>query len=223
MRRLVAWLVLLVLLCFHPTRAQNFGPSPQAKRPVSARERLVPVQARKAFWKGVGSLDKRDAEKSLAHFQRAVAEFPEYYEAYCEMGMIQIALGHNGEAWKSFAQSIVLSQGRYAEPFFGLGLLLDGLGESSAAEAMIRRGLELDVSSWIGRFVLAQVLFRQDRLDEAERNIRETIRRKPRFALAHAMLANICLRRHAYGAALAELEAYLRLARMSSRARSRSP
>ena len=219
----VPWLVLLVFLCLHPTSAQKFEPSPQAKHLVSAREQLIPVRARDAFQKGVGSLDKRDAKRSLAHFQRAVAEFPEYYEAYYEMGMIQIALGRNEEAGESFARSIILSQGRYAEPYFGLGLLLDGLGESSAAEAMIRRGLELDVSSWIGRFVLAQVLFHQDRLDEAERNIRETLQRKPRFAMAHALLANICLRKHAYEAALTELEAFLRLApngQMSDRGQS---
>ena len=49
---------------------------------VSVRELSIPPKALHAFEQGVELLAKKDPAGSLPHFQRAIAEYAGYYEAY---------------------------------------------------------------------------------------------------------------------------------------------
>jgi len=54
-------------------------------------------------------------------------------------------------------------------------------------------------------------LLRLERLDEAERSAHEALLRKPNFAQAYLVLADVYARRHEYRAQMQDLDVYLKL------------
>ncbi len=114
-------------------------------------------------------------------------------------------------AAQAFQKAIDLSGGRYAWAQFALGLLVCRRGEYAEAETVIREGLEVDGRSAIGHLFLSVALFRLNRLEEAERSAQEALLRKPGFALAYLVLADVHGRRGEYARQLQDLDAYVKL------------
>jgi tetratricopeptide (TPR) repeat protein len=197
----------LVLYLNSPSTAQTERNS----YTVSARELKIPGKARREFEKGLGRLLKRDPAGSVSHFTKAAQAFPDYYEAYYHVGVAEMSLGHRGEAVQAFQMAIDLSGGRYAWAEFGFGYLLYLEGKPEEAVTIIHRGLEVDGSSAVGYLILGLVLFRLERLDEAERSAQEALLRNPNCAQAYLVLADVYGRRHEYRAQLQGLDTYLRL------------
>src|SRR5712664_2669866 len=192
-------------------RASNPSPVRRTAYTVSVRELRIPGKARNAFEKGLARLAKNDADGSRSQFVRATATFPDYYEAYYHMGVADLRLGREEEAAQAFQKAIDLSGGRYAWAQFALGLLLCRRGEFAEAETVIREGLEVDGRSAIGHLFLSVALFRLNRLEEAERSAREALLRKPGFALAYLVLADVHGHRGEYARQLQDLDAYVKL------------
>ena len=178
---------------------------------VSVRELKIPSKARREYEKGLGSLAKKDIAGSLMHFTKASEAFPDYYEAYYHVGVAETKLGHKDEARRAFQKAIDLSGGRYAWAEFGFGYLLYLEGKSEEAVTIIRRGLEADESSPVGYLVLGMALLRLNRLDEAEKSAHEALLRKPNFAQAYLVLADVYACRHEYRAQMQDLDVYLKL------------
>jgi len=192
-------------------KAGNSSPVRRTDYAVSVRELRIPVKARNAFEKGLERLAKNDAVGSRTQFLRATATFPDYYEAYYHMGVADLRLGREEEAAQAFQKAIDLSGGHYAWAQFALGLLLCRRGEYAEANTIIREGLEVDGRSATGHLFLSVALFHLNRLEEAEKSAREALLRKPGFALAYLMLADVHGRRGEYARQLQNLDAYLRL------------
>jgi len=192
-------------------RASNPSPVRRTAYTVSVRELGIPGKARNAFEKGLARLAKNDADGSRSQFVRATATFPDYYEAYYHMGVADLRLGREEEAAQAFQKAIDLSGGRYAWAQFALGLLLCRRGEYAEAETVIRKGLDVDGSPATGHLFLSVALFRLNRLEDAERSAREALLRRPGFALAYLVLADVHGRRGEYARQLQNLDAYLKL------------
>jgi tetratricopeptide (TPR) repeat protein len=171
----------------------------------------IPPKAHQAFQKGIERLARDDAAGSLPHFQRAIAEFANYYEAYFEIGAADLKLSRNADAELALRKSIELSGGQYAEPLFALGAVLEKDGKLSESEGIIRKALDLDPTPWAGHYCLGWALFSLNRLQEAEKSVGEALRRKPDSPEAHLLLADIHHRQHDYPALLKDLDAYLKL------------
>jgi tetratricopeptide (TPR) repeat protein len=178
---------------------------------VSVRDLKISDKAHEEYNKGLLSLAKKDLVASLNHFTKAVKAFPEYYEAFYHMGVVQTSLGKLGDAMQAFQKSIDLSGGRYAWAQFGLGYALYLEDKTSEAESVIRRGLEVDGNSPDGHAILGMVLLRLDRTDEAEKSAREALLRKPDFAEAYLVLSDAYGRKREYREQLQDLETYLKL------------
>src|SRR5207245_5591189 len=131
---------------------------------------------------------KRDPAGTLAHFQRAVAELPSYYEAYYQMGLVYTRLGRAAEAEEAFQKAIDLSQSRYPLALFGLASLLSENNRFSEAEPLARRGLELEGNSWYGQFELARALMALHQADAAEKSHREARTPKRDYPPTHPLL-----------------------------------
>jgi tetratricopeptide (TPR) repeat protein len=142
---------------------------------VSVRELGIPTKALQAFQKGADLLAKKDAAASLPHFQRAVAEFASFYEAYYRMGVADLKLWRLTDAEQAYRKSIELSAGQYAQPLLALGILLSYQEKYAEAEGVTRKGLDLDPTSWAGHYALGCSLFGLNRLEEAEKSIREAL------------------------------------------------
>ncbi len=189
----------------------KWSPVRPNKYTVSVRDLKIPDKAREEYVKGMARLAKDDSAGGVNHFTKAIKAFPEYYEALSQLGIAEVHLGSREEARKAFQAAIELSKGRHAAAQFGMGYLLYLEGKADEAEAILRRGLELDGSAPDGHVILGMALLRLDRLDEAERSAREALLRKPGFAEAYLVLADVYARRRNYHEQLQDLETYLRL------------
>jgi len=178
---------------------------------VSVRELKIPAKARNEYNRGLELLAKSDPLGSLSHFNKATAAFPEYYEAFYEIGIAESRLKHQDNALEAFQKSIDLSGGRFAKAQFAYGLLLSKRGESEEAERLIRTGLETDSNSPEGHLFLAISLVGQNRFDDAEKSVREALLRKPNYADAYLVLGQVYSQREDYQAEVQALDAYLRL------------
>src|SRR6266481_6581607 len=183
----------------------------QKKYTVSVRELKIPDKAREEYQKGMICLGKDESAGGVNHFTKAIKAFPDYYEALSQLGISEIHLGRKEEARKAFQAAIDLSKGRHAAAQFGLGYLLYLEGNPGEAEAILRRGLEVDGNAPDGQVILGMALLRLDRLDEAERSAREALLRRPGYAEAYLVLADVYARRRNYREQLQDLETYLRL------------
>jgi tetratricopeptide (TPR) repeat protein len=192
-------------------KANNASLMRRADYAVSVRELRIPGKARNAFEKGLQRLAKNDSAGGRMQFVRAVTAFPDYYEAYYHIGVADLKSGRDEEASQAFQKAIDLSRGHYAWAQFALGLLLCRRGEYAEAEAVIRRGLDVDGTSPTGYLFLSAALFRLNRLEEAEKSAREALLRKPGLASAYLVLADIHGRRGEYTRELQTLDAYLKL------------
>ena len=192
-------------------RASNPSPVRRTAYTVSVRELRIPGKARNAFEKGLARLAKNDADGSRSQFARATVTFPDYYEAYYHMGVADLRLGREEEAAQAFQKAIDLSGGRYAWAQFALGLLLCRRGEYAEAETVIRKGLDVDGSTATGYLFLSVALLHRNRLEEAEKSAREALFRKPGFAWAYLVLADVHGGRGEYARQLQNLDAYLKL------------
>jgi Tfp pilus assembly protein PilF len=192
-------------------KASNPSPARWTDYTVSVRELRIPGKARNAFERGLERLAKNDAIGSRTQFVRATTALPDYYEAYYHMGVADFRLGREEEAARAFQKAIDLSGGRYAWAQFALGLLLCRRGEYAEAETVIRNGLNVDGRSATGHLFLSVALFHLNRLEEVEKSAREALLRKPGFAWAYLMLADVHGRRGEYGMQLHDLDAYLKL------------
>jgi tetratricopeptide (TPR) repeat protein len=178
---------------------------------VSVHDLRVPGKARREFEKGLDRLQKKDFAAGLDHFKEATHAFPDYYEAYYEIGVAHMELRHRDEAEQALQRAIDLSGGGYADAQFALGALLCDRQQYSEAERVLRRGIDVDANSWKGHLFLGQALFGQNRLAEAEKSAQEVLLRRSDLASAYILLANIHIRRHEYVLGLKDLDTFLNM------------
>jgi len=176
---------------------------------VSVHDLKVPGKARHEFEKGMARLQKKDIAASLEHFKEATHVFPDYYEAYYQIGMVNLELRHGDEAEHALQRAIDLSGGGYAEAEFALGALLCDRQAYADAERVLRRGIDVDATSWRGYLFLGQALFGQNRLAEAEKSAHEVLLRRADIPVAYILMANIHIKQHQYVLGIKDLDTFL--------------
>lgn len=205
--RRIGWLLTASLLLPLASSAQSVT----SRFTVSVRDLSIPSKATQDFQKGIDRLRRNDAAGSLPHFQRAIAMFDSYYEAYFEMGIANLKMSRIADAEHALRKSVELSEGQYAEPLFALGGLLIQQSKFTEGETTIRKALNLDPASWAGQYCLGWALLGLNRVEDAEKSVREALRLKPDSADAYLLLADIHGRLHEDAALLLDLDEYLKL------------
>jgi tetratricopeptide (TPR) repeat protein len=196
------------LVMYLKSRSTTTGPSNYS---VSVRELKIPNKARDEMWKGLERISRNDTAGSLTHFLKATQIFPNYFEAYYNLGLADMALGHSDDAKKAFQTSIDLSGGQYALAEFAYGFVLCHEGKPVDAERIIRRGLEAKNDAPEGYAILGQALRQLNRLEEAEKVEQEALLRNPHLAGAYLVLSDVAEIRGDYRTEILDLDAYLKL------------
>jgi tetratricopeptide (TPR) repeat protein len=178
---------------------------------VSVQELKIPDKARNEYRKGLECMGKNDEAGSLGHFTKATQAFPKYYEAYYHLGVVEMRQNRLDAAKQAFQTAIEASGGKYAWADFGFGYALFLEGRTEEAEAIVRQGLEVDENSPDGYTILGMTLLRLNHLDEAEKSARQALLRRPGFAQAYLVIADVHARRGDYRVQVQNLDAYLQL------------
>lgn len=183
------------------------------KQTVSARELSIPRNARDDMAKGLALLNgKSDYKGSIKRFERAIQEYPDYYEAYAQMGVAYLHLGNTASAEQSLRQSVDLSQEHYVDALYWLAMLLSNAQRFADAEPTARKAVELDPNSWQSNSELARALLGLNRSEEAEKSGMVAVKLRPDDPNLYLLLANIHGQLQDDAALLDNLNNYLRIA-----------
>src|SRR5437868_664743 len=118
------------------------NPASRRNYVVSVRELKMAGKSHGAFDKGSHLLEKGDAAASIDYLQQAIAEFPEHYKAYYDLGVAHFRLGHATEAEQAFQKAIDITGGSFAAPQFGLGALLCQRQDFRHAAPILERAVD---------------------------------------------------------------------------------
>jgi tetratricopeptide (TPR) repeat protein len=180
---------------------------------VSKRELSIPRNAHADMEKGMALLkEKSDYQGSVKQFERAIHEYPDYYEAYVQMGVAYLHLGNTASSEQALRKSLELSQEHYVDALYWLATLLSNGERFSEAEPLARKGVELDPNSWQAHSELARALLGLNRAAEAEQSALAAVKLRSDHPLLYLLLANIHSRLQNAPALMEDLNNYLRLA-----------
>ena len=183
-----------------------------ADQSISAHELAMPASARKLMDAGKKKLYAgNNAEGALRDFEAAVAKAPDYYEAHFQMGMACLSLQKPADAEKYLRTSVSLSHQSYPDAVLALAILLLGRNDSAEGERLLRRGLELNPNSWVGYYELGKLELYRMHLEPALDAAKTAESLAPQQPKVYRLLSLIHLRQKNYQAAVADLDAYIRL------------
>ncbi len=105
-------------------RGQADSQTARSQYVVSVQDLKMAGKGHAAFDKGSQLLEKGDTLGSIAYLEQAIAEYPEHYKAYYDLGVAHFRLAQQTEAEQAFQKAIDLTKGNFAPPQFGLSAIL---------------------------------------------------------------------------------------------------
>ncbi len=139
---------------------------------------------------GIACLEVGRVPDAIAALQRAVTSNPRYADAYFRLGIAFEKLGNVRGAIAAYARATQLLPS-LTEAWFRAGALIYILGHLDEAIGCFRRAAAAGGRTNFGRLGKARALLIEDRNQEAEQVLRETLVADPRNALAYELLGNL--------------------------------
>jgi Flp pilus assembly protein TadD len=189
--------------------------TPAAREPatVSLRDLSIPHKARNNMEQGIVLLyQKSEYRRSLKKFEKAIREYPGYYEAYMQMGVAYSRLADTANSEQAFRKSMELSDDKYPDAYVGLAELFLERQRLADAEVVARRAVEIDGDSWLANVELARVLVELRRASEAEINAIAAVKLRPEIPILYLVLANCHIQLRNDRALFDDINHYLQLA-----------
>jgi tetratricopeptide (TPR) repeat protein len=183
-----------VKLTFSETDGQT-GPQRQ-DLPVSfyLPEKELSNEARKLYQEGIDSFDQQKFEDAIRKFDLAIGKNKGAYQrALVYRGRAQQSLNRNNDAVKSFEDALKLKKSDFetetllAEAKFGASGTVNVTEVIGSLKDIIRRYPDYSYA----RVVLGDLLFANNNIRGAERELRHAIALNPNSPPAHMILANI--------------------------------
>jgi hypothetical protein len=183
---------------------------------VAASTLKAPDNARKEFERGSRLLnEKKDFSRSIAAFQRAIALYPSYADAYFLMGTAQMQTSAASDAEVSLRKAIALN-GHMTAPYYPLALLLFGQHRYAEEKELLLTAEKLDATDWRWPFELARCHAQQGAWESALRYAVTASGSTDVRPKVHLLMADIYANSDRPREAVAELELFAKLDPKSS-------
>jgi tetratricopeptide (TPR) repeat protein len=160
---------------------------------------------------GLACLEAGRLPDAITAFERSVASNPQYTDAYFRLGIAFEKLGKANDAIGAYSRATQLLPS-LTEAWFRAGALLYTLGHRDAAIGCFRRAGATGDRNSFGRLGRARALLMEDRNQEAEQILRETLVADPRNAMAYDLLGNLLTELGRFGEARACFERAIAIA-----------
>ena len=139
---------------------------------------------------GLACLEVGRVPDAIAALQRAVASNPRYTDAHFRLGIALEKLGDMRGALVAYDRATKLLPS-LTEAWFRIGALVYTLGHREAAIGCFRSAAVTGGGSSFGRLAKARALVIEDRNQEAEQVLRETLVAEPMNAMAYDLLGSV--------------------------------
>jgi tetratricopeptide (TPR) repeat protein len=139
---------------------------------------------------GLACLEVGRLPDAIAALRWAVANKPHYADAYFRLGIALEKLGNIGEAIAAYDRATQLLPS-LTEAWFRVGALVYELGHREEAIGCFRRAVATGGKTSFGRLGKARALLAEDRNQEAEQILRQTLSLDPSNAMGHDLLGNL--------------------------------
>jgi len=178
---------------------------------VDVIDARIPPNARQEYARGREALAKKGDKDAVAHFQKAISIYPEFFEAHLLLGTAFVDLREWEHAESEFLSALAIKPDNPAA-MLALGEVYWREKRYDEAEKILIEGLKLEEKNWHGHFTLSRLYWDKADVMKAGPEIGRTLQLKPEFAEAHLLAGNILLRLNQPQRAQVEYEEYLRLA-----------
>jgi tetratricopeptide (TPR) repeat protein/LPS sulfotransferase NodH len=160
---------------------------------------------------GLACLEVGRIPDAIAAFERAIANDPRYGDAYFRLGIALEKLGNIAAAIAAYDRATQLLPS-LTEAWFRAGALAYTQGHREGAIGCFHRAAATGNRTSFGRLGKARALLIEDRNQEAEQILRETLVADPRNAMAYDLLGNLLSEVGRFGEARACFERAIEIA-----------
>jgi Tfp pilus assembly protein PilF len=171
--------------------------------------RQFPKKTIKEFEKGREAEKHGSVDDAMVHYEKAIANSPDFYPAHNRLGSAYLSRQRLGEAQSQFEAAIKDNQND-AEARFNLAnvLLLTQRYDDAAVE--IQEGFKRQPVSAFGQFLQGSLYSHTDRPELAEKSLLTALNLDPKMSQAYLQLVNLYLKQRRPSDAIGKLETYLK-------------
>lgn len=172
---------------------------------------IVPEAAQKEFKLGLKEMDKKEWEEAKDHFQKAIAAFPKYAEAFNNLALAEIQLKDGKDAVESYRSATQIDPTLQQANLY-LGQFYYENKKYKEAEPYLLRSAADQPKSAQALTALANVQLQNGELDLALTNARKvpSLPNAKQFAISHLIVAQALTGKAPDNEIAKEYEAYLK-------------
>jgi tetratricopeptide (TPR) repeat protein len=174
---------------------------------VSVRDLKIPDAAKREYQKGVEERQRNQCAKAIPHFDKAIAAFSTYGEAYNELGNCLKETENLAKAETAFRKAIEYTTSVY--PSMNLADLYASQKRYSEGYEVLKSAITAYPGEGDPYFALAKLHFDQSQFKESLAAGLQAHSKTHRMADVHILLAKIYLSLQDYPALTAQLRLYL--------------
>lgn len=168
-----------------------------------------PRKTIKEFQKGLKAEKLGNVAEAIVHYQKTIANSPDFYPAHNNLGSAYLSQHKLGDAQSQF-EAAVQGNPNNAEARFNLAnvLLLTKRYDDAAVE--IQEGFKRQPVSAFGQFLQGSLYSHTDQPNLAEKSLMTALNLDPTMSQAYLQLVNLYLQQKRTSDAVVELQAYLK-------------
>lgn len=181
---------------------------------ISVTSLLAPKAAKKAYERGLQELLKEKLDDAAKDFEKAVAVYPQFADAWVRLGKIRLKKG-SIEPARAALLNAMKADPKLVAPYIELGLLAAKDAQWEESGRYLDRAMELDPMDFSQAWYADAVAnFNLGKYDAAEKAAREAVKLDPKHANPRSgyLLGLVLAEKHSYAEAAAELTTYIKLA-----------
>jgi lipoprotein NlpI len=196
---------------------------------VSAAAYQVPRDARRAYEKGLDAEKNARLAEARQYFEKAVAIYPKYANAWFQLGAVLQNLAQNEPAREAYTHATTIDS-KFVPPYLSLATMAYAEEDWTLVLNLTKHVLDLDplkyakVTGYVldldpldyakAYFYNAAANYKLNKIEDAEKSglIAERLDVRPSFPQLHLLLAEIFALKNNYATAISEIKIYLELA-----------